>query len=185
MLLGMGCREVHGEQRIEVFQSFLRHLAAHLLRLVQNEDRSVRLDNVDGSAGTELIPRIIYYELFLIFLFSFGYLRKRARKCLRVDNHHVDAVAGGKIVQLVEVGAVIDEEAGLFSVVLHEVFHGNLKALFHALTNSDRRHDYDKLRPPIPLIQLEHGFDINVGLACTRFHLDIKTAPPQILDKGR
>ena len=96
MLLGMGSREVHGEQRIEVFQRLLRYLAAHLLRLVQNEDRTVCLDNVDGSAGTELIPlgvddagsRVPFPPLH-IFIFVHG-----GRKGLGIDYHHVDAAAG-------------------------------------------------------------------------------------------
>ena len=65
--------------------------------------------------------------------------------------------------------------------MLHEMVHGDLKALFHALTDRDRRHDYDKLRPPVSLIQLEHGLDINVGLAGTRFHFNIQAAPSQVL----
>ena len=71
VLFGVCCRIVQAEQRIEVLQSFLRNLAAHLLRLVQNDDRSVRFDNVDRTARTELITFGINNTGFLTFAVLF------------------------------------------------------------------------------------------------------------------
>ena len=76
MLLGVGSRVVEGEQRIEVLQCLLRHIAAHLLRFVQNDDRAVCLDNIDRAAGAEFIPCIINNQLLLVFLFALLYLGK-------------------------------------------------------------------------------------------------------------
>ena len=89
VMLGVGSRVVEGEQRIEVLQCLLRHIAAHLLRLVQNNDRTVRLDNIDRSAGTELIPFGVDDAGFL----TLAVLFQRGGKRLRVDDHHIDAGA--------------------------------------------------------------------------------------------
>ena len=64
--------------------------------------------------------------------------------------------------------------------MLHEMVHGDLKALFHALADGDGRHDHDELRPAVALVQLEHGLDVHIGLARARLHLHIQTAPPQV-----
>ena len=89
VLLGVSGRVVQAEQRIEVLQSFLRNLTAHLLRLVQNDDRSVRLDNVDRTARTELITLGVDNAGFL----AFAVLFQRRSESLRVDNHYVDTGA--------------------------------------------------------------------------------------------
>ena len=50
MLLCVGRGVIQTEQRVEVFQRFLRDLAAHFLRLVKNDNRAVCLDNINRSA---------------------------------------------------------------------------------------------------------------------------------------
>ena len=88
-MLGMGSRVVEGEQRIEVLQCLLRHIAAHLLRLVQNNDRTVCLDNIDWAARAEFIPLGVDDAGFL----ALAVLFQRGGKRLRVDDHHIDAGA--------------------------------------------------------------------------------------------
>ena len=179
MLCFMGRGIIECKQRIEVFQRLLRHLAAHLLRLVQNQNRTVRLDNVDRSAGAELVAlRIDNTALFILCA-----LFQRRRKRLRIDDHHVDAGVAGKRIKLIEVRAVVDEVPRLLAVMLHKVVFCHLKRLLDALADGDRRHHYDELRPTVTLVQLKHCLDVDVSLAGTGLHLNIQTAPAEILHK--
>ena len=52
-------RVAQGHQRIELRQGLHRGLALHLLRLVQNEDRAVAGDHVDGAAGLEIVQFVV------------------------------------------------------------------------------------------------------------------------------
>ena len=180
MLLGVGSRVIEREQRIEVFQRFLCHIAAHLLRLVQNNDRTVCLDNIDWAAGAKFIPFGVDDTGF----FALTVLFQRGGKRLRVDDHDIDAGAARKVIQLVQVGAVVDEETGFLAVVLHKVVCGDFKGLLYALTDRNRRNDHDKLAPTVLLVQFEHRLDIDIGFARAGFHFNIKAATPQIFDKG-
>ena len=54
-MLGMGSRVVEGEQRVEVLQCFLCYIAAHFLRLVQNDDWAVGLDDINWAAGSKIV----------------------------------------------------------------------------------------------------------------------------------
>ena len=180
VMLGVGSRVVEREQRIEVFQRLLRHIAAHLLWLVQNNDRTVCLDNIDRAAGAKFIPFGVDDTGF----FALTVLFQRGGKRLRVDDHHIDAGAARKVIQLVQVGAVVDEEASLLAVVLHKVVCGDFKGLLHALTDRNGGNDHDKLAPAVLLVQLEHRLDIDVGFARAGFHFNIKAATPQVFDKG-
>ena len=84
---------------------------------------------------------------------------------------------------LEEVGAIVDEEPGFLSIMLHEVIGGDFKCLFDPLTDCNGRDNDNELTPAIFLIQLEHGLDINISLTCTGFHFNIKAAPSQILNE--
>ena len=86
--------------------------------------------------------------------------------------------------ELVQVGAVVDEEAGFLAVMLHKVICGDFEGLFHALTNCNGGNDHDKLAPAVLLVQLKHRLDIDIGFARAGFHFNIKAATPQIFDKG-
>ena len=55
VLFGMGSGIVEAEQRIKVFQSLLSHLTAHFLRLVQDQNRPVGLNDINRPAGPEFI----------------------------------------------------------------------------------------------------------------------------------
>lgn len=102
-----------------------------------------------------------------------------------IDNHDVQPRVAGEGVELIEVRAVVDEKARFLAVMLHEVILHRLKRLPHALTDRDTRHNDDKLRPAVALVQLEHRLDVDIGLAGTSLHLDVETAPSQIAHQRR
>ena len=168
---------VEREQRVKVLQRLLRNIAAHLLRLVQNDDRAVCLNNINRAAGAELIALRVNDAR----LFTASVLFQRGCKRLRVDDHHIDAGVGRKVVKLVQVGAVINEETRFLSVILHKMVGGDLKRLFHALTDRNGGNDHNKLTPAVLLVQLEHGFDIDIGFACAGFHLNVQAAAPHVV----
>ena len=58
---------------------------------------------------------------------------------------------------------------------------GDLKGLFHALTDRNRGNDHNKLAPAVLLVQLEHGFDVDIGFASAGFHLNVQTAAPHVV----
>ena len=51
-----------------------------------------------------------------------------------------------------------------------------LETLINAFANRLTRHNNYELAPAIPLVEFEHGLEIHVSLACTRFHFDIEAA---------
>ena len=183
MLLGVGSRVIQCEKWIELFQGFLsgRVLFAHLLRFVQNQDRAVGGNHINRAAGAELIPLGVDNSRSGITLAAFHVLVlvHGCRKRLRVDDHDIDAGIAGKGIQLIQVAAVVDKEPCLFAVALHKVIGSDLKGLLYAFTDGDTRHNNDKFAPTIPLVQLEHGLDVNIGLACAGFHLNIQRTPAQ------
>ena len=166
----MGCRVVKTKQRVKVFQCLLGNVAAHLLGFVQNDDRTVRLDNINRTARTELIALGVDDSCFL----GLAVLFEGGGKCLGIDNHYIDTRTGRKIVQLVQVRTVVDEETCLLAVVLHKVVGSNLKGLLYTFTDGDRRHNNDELAPTVSLVEFEHSLDIHIGLTSTSFHLNIK-----------
>lgn len=116
MLLGVSGGVVQAEKRVKTLERPLRHFAAHFLRLVQNDDRSVRRYHVDWPAGAELVAfgidnagRRISPASHDILVFVEG-----SGESLRVDDHRVDAGTLRKIVQLVQVSAVVDKKPCLF-----------------------------------------------------------------------
>lgn len=177
VMLCVGGRIVEREQRVEIFQRLLRYIAAHFLRLVQDDDRAVCFDNINRAAGAKFIPFGVDDTGFLALAILF----QRGGKRLRVDNHHIDAGVGRKVVELVQVGAVVDEEARLFAVILHKMVGGDLKRLFHALTDCNGGNDHNKLTPAVFLVQLEHGFDIDIGFTGSGFHLNVQAAAPHVV----
>ena len=98
-----------------------------------------------------------------------------------VDDHHADVVALREGVDVVEAAAVVDEVAGLFAVLLHEVIYRDVEALLHTLSDSDAWNHHDKLGPAILLVQFEHGLDIDVSLSRTGFHLHVELAGSEFL----
>ena len=180
MLNGMGCRVVQCKQRVKVFQSLLGNSTTHFLRLVQNDDRSVCLDNINRATRTELVTLGVNNTSF----FASSIFFQRGSESLRIDNHHIDTRVGGKVIQLVQVGAIVNEETCFLSVMLHEMISSNFKSLFNTLTNSDRRDNDNEFAPTVLLVQLEHGLDIYIGLTSTGLHFNIKAASAQVLNQS-
>ena len=58
---------------------------------------------------------------------------------------------------------------------------GDLKGFFHALTDCNRGNDHNKLTPAVFLVQLEHGFDVDIGFAGAGFHLNVQAAAPHVV----
>lgn len=58
---------------------------------------------------------------------------------------------------------------------------GDLKGFFHALTDRNRGNDHNKLAPAVFLVQLEHGFDVDIGFAGAGFHLNVQAAAPHVV----
>ena len=123
-------------------------LATHLLRLVKNDNRTVSADDVNRTAGGKFVSLGIDDSRFL----AFAVLFQGGSERLRVNNHHIDTGAGGKVVELIEIGAVVNKETRLFAVVLHKMVYGHFKGLLHALADGDGWHNDDKLAPAIPLV---------------------------------
>ena len=179
MLHSVGRRIVQGKQRVKVLQSLLGNSSTHFLRLIQNNDWSVRLDNINRTARAKFITlRVNDTGFFASSIFFQG-----RRKRLRIDNHYIDAGIGRKVIQLIQIRAVVDEETGFLSVMLHKMVRSNFKSLFDTLTNGNRRHHHNELTPAVLLVQLEHSLDIHIGLTGSGLHFDIKAASAQILYK--
>ena len=186
MLLLMGSGVIDGEQRIEVFQGFLGHFTAHFLRFIQNDDGIVGCNHINGAAGTKLVTLGVDNSgccVTLAALHIFG-LVHRGRKCLGIDYHYINPSRGGEGIQLVQIGAVVNEETGFLLVVLHEVFRCILEGLINALPNGNAGNHHNELAPAVLLVQLKHGFDVNIGFARACFHLHIQIDPAQLPDKG-
>ncbi|WP_338013924.1 hypothetical protein [Desulforamulus profundi] len=71
-------------------------IATHLLRLVQNEDRAVGFDDINGPAAAEIIQYIIDTAGF----FTSGIFFQGSIEGLYVDNHHVNTGTGAEIIKL-------------------------------------------------------------------------------------
>ena len=171
-------RIVQRKERTELRERLLRHrvLLSHLLRLIENEDRTVRRDHIDRTARAErialrvddarlLVPAAPLDRLLLV---------QRRGERLRVDDHHRETRIGRERIQLIQIRTVIDEEPRLLPIVLHEMLRRYLKGLPHALADRDTRHHHDELAPAIAAVQLKHRLDIDIRLARPRLHLHIE-----------
>ena len=58
---------------------------------------------------------------------------------------------------------------------------GDLKRLFHALTDRNGGNDHNKLTPAVLLVQLEHRFDVDIGFTGAGFHLNVQAAAPHVV----
>ena len=177
MLFCMGCGVVQAEQRIKALQGLLGDCTAHLLGLVQNDDGAIGCNHINRPAGAKFIPLGVNDSGFLAFTVFF----QRGCKRLGIDDHDIDSGTGREIVQLVQVGAIVDKEPGFLTIMLHEVVSGNLKGFFDTFTDGNRRHYHNKLTPAVTLVQFKHGLDVDIGFTGAGFHFDIKTASAQVL----
>lgn len=157
-------RVTQDHQRLELGQRLHGGGAFHLLRLIENQDRSVGGDHVDGPSRLEVVQLVIDTPV----------IGTPGIERLNVHHHHVDAGIRRKALQLVQPLGVVDEEARLLAVALGEMIRRDLQGLLHPLANGDGRHHDDELRPAVTLVQLENSLDVAVGLARTGFHLHVQ-----------
>ena len=172
-------RIVQRKERMELRERPLRHraLLAHLLRLIEDEDRAIRRNHIDRTARAErialrvddarlLVPAAPLDRLLLV---------QRGGERLRVDDHHRETRIRRERIQLIQIRTAVDEEPRLSSVVFHEMRRRHLKGLLHALADRNARHHHDELAPAIAAIQLEHRLAIDIRLARARLHLHIES----------
>ena len=157
-------RVAQQHQGLELLQGFQGLCAFHLLRFVQDQDGSVRADDINRAARLEVVQHLV----------NAAVVSPTGGKGLHVDDHDVDARIRRKALQVVQLLGVVDEEARLLLVGLQEVLGGDLERLGDALTDGDAGHDDDELAPAIAAVQLEDRLDVAVGLARARFHLHIE-----------
>ena len=160
----VGGRVAQHHQRVEVHQGIQRLATLHLLRFIQDQDRAVGTDHVDGLAGLEVVQLFIDAPVVLA----------RCVEGLHVDHHHVDACIRRKTLQVVQLLGVVDEEARLLLVGLQKVLGGDVQRLGHALSDGDAGHDNDELAPAVTAVQLEDRLDIAIGLTRACFHLHVQ-----------
>lgn len=165
----VGRRVAQSEQRVEQAERLQRlrgllRVTLDPLRLVDDQNRTVRRDHVDRLARLEVVEHLVD---------AAGILAGGVER-LDIDDHHLHARVGREPLQLVQPRRVVDERARLGAIELLEVLSGDVKRLLHTLADRDRRHDHDVLRPPVPLVQLHDRLDVDVGLTSASFHLDIE-----------
>ena len=158
----MGCGVAQRQQRVKLFQPFLCLLALDRLRLVNNQNRVGLCNNVDWTAGAELIQLHVNASCIL----TLGIER------LRVDDHDIDGAVRRKAVNFRKLRRVVDEETNLLAVFLRKMLLRHLKGLIDALTDGNAWHDHDEFAPTIMLVQLIHGLDVGIGLANARLHFN-------------
>ena len=110
----VGSRVTQHHEGVELGQRVQGFVGANLLRLVDDDDRPVRLDNVDGLAGLEVVQDVIDTPLVLA-----GRVER-----LDVDDHHLHPGVRAEPLQLVELRRVVDERSGLGAVCLLKVLRG-------------------------------------------------------------
>ena len=138
----MGGGVVQAEQRIKLFQAFLCRLASHFLRLVQDDDRTVRFDDIDWSAGAE----IIQFCADPSCIFATGI------ECLDVNNHDVDVCTLAVIIDIRQLFGVIHKWSNNLAIIRLEVLPHGFEALLNALTNRNTRNNDNELTPAIQFI---------------------------------
>ena len=79
-----------------------------------------------------------------------------------LNYHNIDSATCGKLINLIQIRAVIDKETSLFAVMLHKVVGGDFKGFLYTLTDSNTRHNNDKLAPAVFFVQLKHRLDIHI-----------------------
>ena len=142
----------------------LGHFTAHFLRFIQNDNGIVGCNHINGAAGTELVTLGVDDSggcVTLAALHIFGLVHGGC-ECLDIDNHYINPSRGGEGIQLVQVGAVVNEETVFLLVVLHEVFRCILKGLVYALTNGNAGNHHNELAPTVLFVQLKETIPAKV-----------------------
>jgi len=76
---------------------------------------------------------------------------------------------------MVQLLRVVNKEACLLVIGLLKVLGRDFQRLGYALADGNARHHYDELAPAVRVCSVRRlVVDVAIGLASTRFHLDIK-----------
>ena len=171
MLVGMGGRIAQRAERVHRVQRLLAgalQTAIHALRLVHDQDRASRPDQVDRLLAAGLLAVLV--EVVDVLLVD------------GADGHHhdLDVRAGGEVAHLAELGGVVEEIVEWrVGVEAAEMLLGDLERLVHALLDRHRwNHDHE-LGEAVATVQLEDGAQVDVGLARAGLHLDREIARRQ------
>ena len=161
-------------------RAFRVFFAFHFLGLIQNQNRAVLADDINGPAGLKIVQ----------FLVNTAVILACCVECLDIDDHDMDARTGRKTFQLMKLLGVVNKRSDFFSVDLGEVFGGDLKGLGDPFPNGDAGHHDNELGPSIPLVHFENGLDIAIGLSRAGFHFHVQVdfatgAGDQVLGQGQ
>ena len=115
--------KIHSKERLELFQRFLRCIATHLLRFIQDHDWPVCLNHIDRLPAAE----------FIQFHANPAGVLAAGVECLDIDDHDRQVRAGTEIINVRKILRVVDKEAGLLPIIFHEMVLHGFKALTHAL----------------------------------------------------
>ena len=139
-------------------------IALHLLRFVENENRAVAANDIDGLSGLKVVEWQINPPVVLT----------RSVERLDVDDHHIDSCVRGEGLKVVQLLRVVCEESRLLSVGVGEVVGGDLEGFENAFANRDARHHYYEFRPSIQSVQFKDRLDVAICLSGTGLHLDVE-----------
>ena len=152
------------------------------LRLVDDDDGARAGDELDGLAA---VQPVVGAMDDVRFVFGGG-VSEAATECIDVDDHDLHGVARGKRADFVELRAVVDERiVGQVVVEVREMVAGDLDGLPDALLDGEVRHDDDKFREAVGLVEIENGSQVNVRLARAGLHLNIEVHAVRQLLGGR
>ena len=144
VFVDMGCRVAQRAERVHLSQRVLAgagQTAIDALRLIDDQDRPGRADQIDRPLATGLLAVLVEVVDVLLVDGANGH------------HHDLDVRAGGEIANLTELRGIIEEVVeGLTGIEPFEVILGDLKRLIDAFLNRDRRYDDDELGEPIELV---------------------------------
>src|ERR1700693_1077251 len=170
--VSVGGAVAEGKERVERGEGSDAQLALHILRLIEDEDGSCGLNEVDRRSALKPI-RGSKDDI------AFALLAERLVET--VDRHHVELeTAGGReLPNLAEVLGVVDVVPERKVVInLVEVCLCDLDCLEHALADRHRWNDDDELAESVASAEFHGGADIDVGLSGSSLHFDAEIGEP-------
>jgi hypothetical protein len=162
LLLGpVGGRIAQYKQGLERADGLFRLVAAHVLRLVEDDHRPRRLDPLVGPPlARQLLGGLVEVVARLV-------------EGLLGDDHDHRRRAAGEVADPAELGAVVLLQCEVRDPVeLDQVAADHLEGLLHPFEDRHRGHHDDELAQPVALEELEHRAEVDVGLARARLHLE-------------
>lgn len=150
-----------GKEGMEGAQGFFGPVTAHVLRLIEDEDRAGLLDKLEGKALTRQALGGLEDDVG-------GFVEG-----IEGDNEDFNEGGSGEGAQLAELTAlVLDDVDGFVLVESAEVITGDLEIFDNAFVDGDGGNNDDKLTKCKAFAQLVDGTDVGVGFAGAGLHLD-------------